>query len=263
MATAKRGPEANLAEVADRLFEASLAEFVKARDQLAKELESKGSAEEARSIRSLRKPTVAVWALNQAARRHPDKVERLLDTFRRMQKPGSAADFREASSERHAAVKALVDSTAEILEGAGHPAGGPVIEKVTRTLLAAATDEQAQHALAHGRLERELEPSQFGFGMPPPPADKIKARPDKDDRELVRARKRAEQLRAEVADLVASARELEVAARDAELKLDLARQAAERTRERAERASGRAARKRHELDEALAQVAELENQILG
>jgi hypothetical protein len=250
-------------DAADRLFEISPAEFVKARDQLAKDLEAKGSTEEAQGIRALRKPTVGIWALNQAARRHPDKVERLLETFRRMQNPRSATDFREASSERHVAVKSLLDATAEILEQAGHPAGGSVIEKVTRTLLAAATDERAQRALAHGRLEKELEPTEFGFGLPPPPEDQVKARPDRVDRELMQARKRAEELRREADDLAATAHQLEVAAMEAELKLDLARQSAERARMRAERASRASAEKHQEADKALAQMSELENRLLG
>jgi hypothetical protein len=264
MGTTANGADTTPAlEVADALFETAPAEFVKARDQLAKALQAKGSADQAQIVRSLRKPTAAVWAINQVARRHPDKVERLLDSFRRMQNPRSATEFRKASTDRHEAIRSLLDATTGILDRVGHTAGGSLMEKVTRTLLAAATDEQAQQALAHGRLERELEPSEFGFGVLQPPEAQGQAASDRGDRELLRARRRAKELRAEAQDLAEAARLLELAVADAELKLDLARQEAERARRQAERAARKASQKRDEADKALTQAVELESRKRG
>lgn len=256
---ANRAKTTSALEVPDVLFEIAPAAFVRARDELAKDLQAKGSADQAQFVRALRRPTAAVWAINQVARRYPDKVERLLESFRRMQKPRSAAEFRQASTDRHEAIKSLLDTTAEILDRAGLTAGGSVLERVTRTLLAAATDEQAQRALAQGRLEKELEPSEFGFGILQTPEAQEKAASDRGDRELLRARKRAEDLRAEAGTLAETARQLELAVADAELKLDLARQEADRARRQAERAARKAGQKRDEADKALAEVAKLES----
>jgi hypothetical protein len=253
----------SIPEVADQLFATPLGDFVKARDRLARELEAMGSDEEVRAVRALKKPTAPVWAINQAARLHPEKVQRLLDSYRKMQNPKSAAEFREASSERHRAVRSLLDATAEILDGEGHSASGSVAERVTRTLLAAATDEQAQLALSRGHLERELEPSDFAFGMPPPPPAPGDAKPERDDLELRRARRRAEEIAAQAEALAATARELEQAATDAELELESAMRAADRARKEADRGRRNADKKRQEADKALEQVAELQNRARG
>ncbi len=74
MARNKGGVE----EEIDRLFTADPAAFVASRDELATRLKAESRSEEAAEIRGLRRPTVAAWAVNQAARGHPADVEELL-----------------------------------------------------------------------------------------------------------------------------------------------------------------------------------------
>src|ERR687892_248895 len=47
------------------LYRLPVAEFVAARDQLAKRLRSAGDREAARRVAALRRPSVSVWAANQ------------------------------------------------------------------------------------------------------------------------------------------------------------------------------------------------------
>ncbi|HEY4607430.1 MAG TPA: hypothetical protein VIH55_07245, partial [Acidimicrobiia bacterium] len=77
-----------ITELAD-VYAVPLAKFIAARDQLRSRLRSEGRDEEAKQVGALRKPSVAVWALNRAARLHPEHVERLLDGHRRIREADS------------------------------------------------------------------------------------------------------------------------------------------------------------------------------
>ena len=63
----------------DRLYQLPLSEFTSARNELARELRAQGEREKADEIKQLRKPTAAVWVVNQLARERPLDVQRLLN----------------------------------------------------------------------------------------------------------------------------------------------------------------------------------------
>ena len=52
----------------DKLYTAVPAEFVRTRNAVVKELAESGHARQAAGVKRLRRPTVAVWAVNQVAR---------------------------------------------------------------------------------------------------------------------------------------------------------------------------------------------------
>jgi hypothetical protein len=58
--------------------------FVVARDELVAELRAQGRDDDAASVKALRKPTLALWALNQLADRDPEGVGELLDAGREL-----------------------------------------------------------------------------------------------------------------------------------------------------------------------------------
>ena len=58
----------------DDLFALPPAEFIAARDALAKRLKADGDATRAAEVKALRRPSVAAWAVNQVARRKPELV---------------------------------------------------------------------------------------------------------------------------------------------------------------------------------------------
>lgn len=247
-----------LPKEADDLFAAPLAEFVKRRDRLAKELAQRGSAQEAQAVRALRKPTVATWAMNQAARRSPEKVKNLLGVYRTLREADSAAALRQASARRQEAVRAVVDAVREALESSGHSESPSLTDKVTRTLLAMATDERAQLALSGGHLTGELEPVELDFGAGGAVFMDSELQEGAGDRELREALKRASRLAKEVDELSAQALQLEARAADAQRVLEEAQKEVERFREKAGKARAREAEKRQEAESAARLVTELE-----
>ena len=149
------------------LFAKPPAEFTAARNALAKELRSDGDEDEAKRVLALRRPTAALWAANQVARRSADDVAALIestDRMRKMQSRGTGAgdDLREAMGEQRAALARLETAAEAALREAGLSVSQAVLRTVQRTLQAAASgDKDLREALEEGRLESELEPSGF------------------------------------------------------------------------------------------------------
>ena len=142
------------------LYTLPLGQFTAARDALAQRLKEEGDAGEAQRVAKLRKPSVAAWALNRAAQGHPELVSRLVDSHRMLRQAGSRQAVEEASVTRRQAVAALTDAAmAELDKGSLQTR-----DRVTRTLLAVATDAEGEADLAAGTLVRELEPSGGGWG---------------------------------------------------------------------------------------------------
>ena len=148
----------------DALYAGPPEDFVAARDRLAADLKASGDPEAAKSVKALRRPTVAAWALNQLARRHPDDVQALLDAGRDLRDAqakamagGGPEALREATARRRAATRTLVDRAGRILAEAGRGADAQR-DAVAGTLDAAALDEEVGRRLVAGRLEREEAP---------------------------------------------------------------------------------------------------------
>jgi hypothetical protein len=156
----------------DALYVLDPAEFVSARDALAKDLKSSGDPDAARDVKALKRPTKAAWAINQVARSHAGEVHDLLEagaTLRDRQAEalsgGDAGALREAAAERREAVRALVAHVVAL-------AGDGVREDAAGTFEAASVDEAIGALVAAGRLTAVVSrPSDMGFGgMPDPPA---------------------------------------------------------------------------------------------
>ena len=138
----------------DDLYAVPLEDFVAARDELAKELNAAGDGDEAKRVKSLRKPTATAWTLNRLARERPELIAALADAHAGLRSAGSATALRAASEARMAAIQLIIDAA----EGATDA----VLKKVRSTLLATATDPAAEEALIAGRLQTELEPGGLG-----------------------------------------------------------------------------------------------------
>ena len=150
------------------LYILPLDEFTAARDALGQRLQAEGDADEAKRVAKLRKPSVAAWALNRAARSNPELASRLVDSHKMLRQAGSRQAVEEASVTRRQAVAALTDAAmAELDKGSLQTR-----DRINRTLLAVATDAQGESDLVAGTLVRELEPSGGGWGemeLPPVP----------------------------------------------------------------------------------------------
>jgi hypothetical protein len=144
--------------------------FVPERDALARALRAQGRREEAAEVASLRKPSVAAWAVNQLVRTQHRAVVRLFEAGQALREAqadvlagrGEGRALRAAAEREREAVDALCSAARGLLTSQGHELSAAVIERVAETLHAAALDDDAQLLVRGGRLERELR--HVGFG---------------------------------------------------------------------------------------------------
>ena len=156
----------------DRLYAAPLDEFVAERDALAKQLRSDGDREAADRVKALRKPSAAVWAVNQLARRQQKDYGALLkagDKLRATQEKVLGGESPDKLQEAAVAERELVDRLTEkgrsILDVAGHKPTDTTVRRLSATLHAAATRPDLREAAESGRLEHEEETAGFGFDL--------------------------------------------------------------------------------------------------
>jgi len=245
----------------DRLFELPPEEFIAGRDELAKRLKAEGRTEDAAQVRSLRRPTVAAWAANQVARRHPDDVKELLEagaalrqTQRKVLSGVRAGGFREGMERRRQVVNRLTKAAEKVLRESGHASAGAA-EAVTATLEAASLDDEAAEQFRAGRLSKEL-PAPAGFGaaagleLVPAEPERKEKRPAKPSKVREAAAREAKELSA----AAAQARRRAIKARDEadrlEAKAERLKQEGEETRTAAREASKKAREVESEADRA-------------
>jgi hypothetical protein len=148
------------------LFAVPPAEFVRVRDALAKELRGEGHEAEAKEVAALRRPTAAVWAVNQLARRNGAELESFLDASERVRhaqvRRAAGEELRAAMTAQRAALAKLEQAAAEVLRDAGAQASPGAVRSVQSTLQAAATGgRDVQEQLREGTLRETLEPAGF------------------------------------------------------------------------------------------------------
>jgi hypothetical protein len=252
------------ARAPEDLYGLPLEEFTPARDALAKELKAAGRKDEAAEVKSLRKPSLAAWALNRAARDHPDAVGQLRATgadLRAAQEEalsGDAGRLREAGRALADEIDRVATLAADALRGAGRPATAAQQEKLAATLRTAAIDEAAGDVLARGVLVDDLDATGFtllasGSGALSPSSSRSSstAQADGDTKGATlpgaeRPARKAKASKEAVEAVDAARREL----RRCDAEADQAITRARRKAERAEAAAKRAAEAQREADEA-------------
>jgi hypothetical protein len=172
----------------DRLYALAPDEFIAARNALAGRLRTAGAREAADTVRALARPSLAAWAVNQAARRRPDDVTDLLAAGAALRaaqeellRGGEASALQDATRAERAALAEVLEEARAVLAEAGR-GGQQTVERVRETLRAAAVDPDARDLLRTGRLSPEIRPSGLGlFEAAPPaaPASGREARPRK------------------------------------------------------------------------------------
>jgi hypothetical protein len=223
---------------AERLYGLPLEEFVQERNALARQLRSDGRREDADRVAALRRPPLAVWAINQLARAGGKAFDRLFEAGDRLR-----AGDPEGADELSAAVDTLVRGARKVLEDAGHAAGDATAQRIASTLRAAPADAANAEALRSGQLTEELEPAGFAAmaalagGTRPPASAKEAGATATDERKGRRLR----QARVAVDEARKRARELERAA-------DVAEREARKARAEADRAQAEVERTERALD---------------
>ncbi len=158
----------------DQLYAGPADGFIAARDELAKELRSAKDKDGAATVKALRKPTAAAWAVNQLAHTARRDIARLLDVGEALREAHEAladgkgdAGIRTASTKRRKLVGALTEKAVALL-GAG---GEAQREAISNTFDAAVADPDAGITVQEGRLVKELAaPSGLGAGLVVPTA---------------------------------------------------------------------------------------------
>ena len=239
---------ADVTEAARELYASPPEGFIAARDALAKRLKDEGRADEAAEVKKLRRPSIVAWAVNAAARDHPEEVAALLEAgqaLRRAQRSalsgGGGDEMRTATEERRTRVQTLTDPAVAAIgeRGAAHR------DAITATFEAASVNDELGQRLASGTLDRDARP-EAGFGavegfellLGGAAAEEEEAAPKKDD-----AASRRERVRA--------AREAVQRAGAAERAADKARRRAEELKERAAAAAAAAREAEQEMKQLL------------
>ena len=107
----------------DELFTLPAGEFVKAREVLVRDLKREQRSEEAAEVHALRRPTVAVWGVNQMAHARRDRVAELVEAGRELealQQEGAGArdELRAATRTRRGLLDQLTEVAASYTERA-------------------------------------------------------------------------------------------------------------------------------------------------
>jgi hypothetical protein len=219
----------------DALYALPPAEFTAARNDLARRLKQAGQEEPAARIKSLRKPTAPLWAVNQLARRNPEGIGRLLAVAEQLRKAqqnalggGESAALRAATADERKIVRELTQEGDELLRESGHGAAG---DRIAATLRAAAFTPGQRELLRQGRLSEELESSGFDAlaGMEIPRASTRPRAPSQAERR--RREERERKLRDQAAKMRREAAQAAREVREAEIALERARKKSNRAEE--------------------------------
>jgi len=139
-------------------------EFVKARDALVRKLRDEGQTEEARRIAALRRPSTALWIVNQLARRDSRAVDALIEASQRAQQAqlhgGGSDELRDAMHAQRETMRRLLGEADKAARDAGTALTLELQRRIQDTVQTAATAEP--DALRAGTLEHELSPAGFG-----------------------------------------------------------------------------------------------------
>ena len=138
----------------DKLYQLPLEEFTGARNALAKE---SGNSD----IRSLQKPPIAAWTVNQVYWKRRPVYEALIEAATTLRAAhtavlsGKRADLRAAGKEHEEAIEEALKTAVAILQEAGHPATDATRQAIATTLRGLPSQEPP------GRLTRTLQPGGF------------------------------------------------------------------------------------------------------
>src|SRR3989442_1591723 len=139
-------------------------QFVKARDALVRKLRDEGQTEEARRIAALRRPSTALWIVNQLARRDSRAVDALIEASQRAQQAqlhgGGSDELRDAMHAQRETMRRLLGEADKAARDAGTALTLELQRRIQDTVQTAATAEP--DALRAGTLEHELSPAGFG-----------------------------------------------------------------------------------------------------
>jgi DNA repair exonuclease SbcCD ATPase subunit len=216
----------------DELFASEPGQFTAVRDALVRDLRAERRADEAAEVKALRRPTMAVAAVNRTARERSEQMAALVEigaelTALQLGSGAHSDELRDLARQRRALLHQLTEHAASTT---ARPEGAR--SAITATLDAASLDEHLHDDLQRGRLTRELAPAtRFVLGADesspvratPRPATRAKSTaPPRDELAARRARAELEAVRARAEEADDSVREHTEAAAVATARLEAA-----------------------------------------
>ena len=146
-----------MADDLDSLFATPPAAFIAERKRIVAALKAAGRKDQAKEVEKLPRPSVAVWTVNQIARRDPEVIQRLGAITARLQS-AAGAEYGAAAAELRQVLDELRGEAAAVLAAAGHDDVGPhLVQRVIANLRAAAGSRETRATLEAGRLTRDVE----------------------------------------------------------------------------------------------------------
>jgi hypothetical protein len=257
----QRQGRALISDEIDSLFEAPPTGFIAERKRIVAALKGAGRKDEAKAIEKIPRPSLAIWTVNQIARRDPEVVRRLGALTERL-KGSAGAEYGAAAAELRQVLDELRGEAAAVLAAAGHDDPGPhTVQRVIANLRAAAGSAETRAALERGRLERDVEEQDLSslFGAALAEGAAAAAAPARSAGKETKVTATAKVNAKSAAELKAQekARAKEIAAAEREVKrLRDAAAAARKETERAERAVAAAQEKLAEAEKTLADERE-------
>lgn len=211
----------------DDLYRLPLAEFTHARNALVKTV--RGA--DATHVRTLGKPTIVAWAVNQVYWRSRATFDRLMKAGEKLRHAqiaaltGKSADLRDAGDAHRRALAEAVKEAERIASAAGSK---PAPDALMRTFEALSLAKEAP--AAPGRLTDALQPAGFEALAGVTPKAQPKAEPTKEDmkRRAEEEKRRAAEERKRAAEI----KKAEAALARAKAKMRAAEEALRRTQGR-------------------------------
>jgi hypothetical protein len=149
------------------LYHGPFADFVAARQALAKRLKQEGD-ERAAAVKELRKPSLSAWAVDQLFAHEAQAMaafvaagERARAAQRKAEAGGDPRPLREALATIAGETPRLLARGAELLAAAERAPGEAIVERVRTNLEALALDPQTAPVAARGWLDEDLAPPGF------------------------------------------------------------------------------------------------------
>jgi hypothetical protein len=262
----------NLDDIAAELLAGRLNEFTSRRNSKVKELKATGQRDLATEVAGLKKPPVAVWAVNQLARRDKAVLERLRRAGEAVVQAQSGAvagrknaalDLRSASDALQRELEVAVRTAGDVLRADGHAADEATQRRVQEMLrLAAVSGGETWDRLQRGSLMSEPRAGEdmltaaFALGergSGGAVATRAKATDPKAERAAARQAAETEK-RIDIEHALRTAKMDEEAAQQAKLTAQRLREEADRIAADGKRANERARQAEKELERATAKA---------
>jgi hypothetical protein len=150
----------------DSLFQVPLSEFVEARKSLAARLKQAGRTVDADRVKTVAKPAISVWTVNQLFWRYRDDFDELIaagQQFRRAHtsRSGKPSELTGALNSRRDALNHLSELAETLLREAGHNPTLDMMRRIATTLEAMSAYAALPDGQAAGRLTKDLDPPGF------------------------------------------------------------------------------------------------------